>query len=507
MSFKDKCKEIFLDKNGKLIPQRMLEKYLRKHGLYEDIIKYYSDSTGISETIYRIVNDIDERPVCKICGQPVTYRIGSFSTYCSKKCSNSDPAILQKNKEGVSKSLKKVYTERKEEILNKRSDTLKEKYNISSDKIFTSPFSFKQIQDKVKETIQERYGVDNVFKLPQYRASREIWQKRSIEYQKTRGLDIEYIKDENDEYKILVHNGCKKHGDVIVPLDVFNNRTSNDRIHKISLCLQCQPIRSAETSIEVAVKEILENNNIAFIQHDRKQISPLELDFYIPEYKVAIECNGSFWHKDIEYYNKHIEKINKCKDKEMTLLYFWDYEIYNNIKFVESEILKTCNKNIKKVFSNECKLSKISENEIFNFFKENSTKKYNKAKYNFGVIYDNEIIECFSITNKNKNCIFSNFAIKNKYSILNNENILKKLLELLRVNEFIAHTHGDLYFENMLIANGFEYTKNICNYDYFNYRIYERVEDNDEIDFLSETKTDYIKLYEINNKEYILEIK
>ena len=44
------------------------------------------------------------------------------------------------------------------------------------------------------------------------------------------------------------------------------------------------------------MKDILDKLNIEYIQHDRKLIGPKELDFYLNNYKIAIECNGTYWH-------------------------------------------------------------------------------------------------------------------------------------------------------------------------------------------------------------------
>ena len=88
-------------KNDKIIAARTSEQYLRKHNYYNMLINYYSDSSSIRETLYRIYHNIDERPVCKICKKPVSFVInGYFATYCSRKCQNSDPEMIQKNSKG-----------------------------------------------------------------------------------------------------------------------------------------------------------------------------------------------------------------------------------------------------------------------------------------------------------------------------------------------------------------------------------------------------------------------
>lgn len=62
------------------------------------------------------------------------------------------------------------------------------------------------------------------------------------------------------------------------------------------LCPICNPERNPQTSIETIMKDILDKLNIEYIQHDRKLIGPKELDFYLNNYKIAIECNGTYWY-------------------------------------------------------------------------------------------------------------------------------------------------------------------------------------------------------------------
>ena len=77
----------FVSDNGKILPARTKEKYLKKYGFYDYIVNYYPDSQSIAETLVRIVHNIDERPKCKMCGGPVKFHNSTyFPKYCSYKC-------------------------------------------------------------------------------------------------------------------------------------------------------------------------------------------------------------------------------------------------------------------------------------------------------------------------------------------------------------------------------------------------------------------------------------
>lgn len=154
---------VLKNKEGKISPARTNEKYLRKHGYYEYLLNRYSDNTipnCIPETLYRLINDIENVPVCKACGNLVSFDLGnrSYPQWCSAKCRNNDPDVKQKNAKGVSEHRKLEYATKKEEIMAKRAATLKKHYGEDNS---GSPFCCKVIKDKIKEVFQERFGKDS----------------------------------------------------------------------------------------------------------------------------------------------------------------------------------------------------------------------------------------------------------------------------------------------------------------------------------------------------------
>ena len=326
-------------KNDKIIAARTSEQYLRKHNYYNMLINYYLDSSSIRETLYRIYHNIDERPVCKICKKPVSFVVnGYFSTYCSRKCQNSDPEMIQKNSKGVSKSLLKAYEERGDEIKRKRSNSLEKHFGQKVE----TPFAIKEIQNKVSNTIYNKYGVKNVFQLKQYRETRQQMQNRSIQLQKKLGYDIQYINDA-DKLKVKVFNCCEIHGDVIMDWNVFNRRTRLTRKMFTTLCPICNPVKNLETTVETIIKKLLEKYQIKYILHEHKLIKPYELDFYLPDYNIAIECNGCYWHSGYQNYLKHEHKLKLCSQKNIKLIYYWSYQVYNNLHDVEIDLLNQLN--------------------------------------------------------------------------------------------------------------------------------------------------------------------
>jgi len=59
--------------------------------------------------------------------------------------------------------------------------------------------------------------------------------------------------------------------------------------------------------------------------NNRSVLNCLELDIYLPEYNVAIEFNGLYWHSEL-YKEKdyHLNKTLECKKKGVDLLHIFE---------------------------------------------------------------------------------------------------------------------------------------------------------------------------------------
>lgn len=62
------------DTKGRINSNMVNNNYLEKHPILKSyLLNRYSDSDSISETIYRIKNNITIRPVCKHCGKHIKF--------------------------------------------------------------------------------------------------------------------------------------------------------------------------------------------------------------------------------------------------------------------------------------------------------------------------------------------------------------------------------------------------------------------------------------------------
>lgn len=112
--------------------------------------------------------------------------------------------------------------------------------------------------------------------------------------------------------------------------------------------------------MEDTLAEDLRKRGIKVIQSDRTQIRslstgrPAELDLYLPDYKIAVELNGLYWHSDKHMaesstynapggkQNYHEAKRIACKRVGIRLMQFYEDTTNEHYQLVVDKILATC---------------------------------------------------------------------------------------------------------------------------------------------------------------------
>lgn len=184
------------------------------------------------------------------------------------------------------------------------------------------------------------------------------WIRRAI---KVHGDRYDYSKTIYINAKTKVCITCKKHGDFFI--NAHNHLMGRG-------CPKCK-----NSKLEIKVEKILDNLNIHYTKQktfgwlmnpntNRKLI----LDFYLPDYNIAIECQGlqhfasciNFSGDDGFEKNKYRDKLkfDLCCDNNIKVLYFTDVRGKGRIpKEYYSDIIRTEKKlvNILKIISYETK--------------------------------------------------------------------------------------------------------------------------------------------------------
>ena len=130
--------------------------------------------------------------------------------------------------------------------------------------------------------------------------------------------------------------------------------------HKVIKCIECTNVWKMECEIEVMLKK----NSINYIHDCRSKILPwlknkasLSLDFYLPDYNIAIECQGRQHFEPVidfggektfkESLYRDEKKLILCKSNGVKLLYY-DSE-HNHKEFLKEKVYNTKEEIIKEI--------------------------------------------------------------------------------------------------------------------------------------------------------------
>lgn len=206
---------------------------------------------------------------------------------------------------------------------------------------------------------------------------------------------------------------------------IFTRWMQGDRKQNI-VCHECNPLGS---SLENEVVKMLEELGIKnIIRNSRKIIYPLELDIFCPDYNIAIEFNGSYWHS----YNRketkkekerHLIKYLKCQELGINLIQITENDWVNKKSQVEL-LLKARFGLLEEI--KEYVINKVDSKIAKEFYLEFGMR-YVKTENHYG-LFEDGLIGVISVDN----------GILINWSYLK-EGVLEKMIEDVSINEVISY--------------------------------------------------------------------
>lgn len=336
---------------------------------FEYLLSTYPDLTW-GEKLYWYYNNIQSHPIC-ICGKKLNFLDPhkGYRKYCSTGCAwKTDDYKM---------NIKK---------------TLNGKYGV--DNVFKN----KKIQEKQHKTVFEKYGVENISMNPDIKEKRKKTCIRKYGVTNPGLLNSADIINNEEPHKLYKykcpHNNCNKCEEKEYECDrnLHNSRKNFGQ----ELCTKLLPrvnIFNKNTSLEIFVKLLLNEHNIIFIENDRIILDGKELDIYIPDKKLAIECNGCYWHstkKKDKYY--HYEKYKLCKEKGIQLLTFWEDQVLNTPDIVKSIILSKLNIYDTKIYARKCVIREVNTGICRSFLNQFHLQGAVNGSVKIGLYYNDELI-------------------------------------------------------------------------------------------------------------------
>ena len=202
--------------------------------------------------------------------------------------------------------------------------------------------------------------------------------------------EIEFIKSGKAERNFKMHIKCPKHG--IFEQTFFDHRNGSG-------CKRCAIENMPSRNFSKAEKEILNylsslyNGDIE--ENNRSILNGKELDIYIPEFKIAIEYDGLFWHNNID--NSY--KFELCRNKGIRLIRITEPEWVNNNKKIKYFLKAVLGMFERKISADDCIVKELSEDEYKEFCNHYSLYNGDNSLIQIGLFFNDELVEVMGLKN------------------------------------------------------------------------------------------------------------
>lgn len=506
--------------DGNISGKRATQAFLEKHGYWNSLMKLTSEFDVNIKTRLGILKYGDTGR-CGVCGCHTKYIDGKFKKYCPEHahadkmgkpahnrkesdeqriidCYNSGMSAMTISKQdwcnvshvtvqnilkrnGVDiKSISEILLQKRKEI---PVDEIRDYYHNSNIAKTASHFGVPAY--RVREVVEtHNHSISCKNSYYQYEEESKEWNKMYQQGMRTTEIAKEYnvspftvrrvidklprehLKGSQKCNHPIDFTGIEQHYKDGVSIDKLaeyydcNKSTIYDKLTSLGLRTR----HDKTSNPERVMQAILDKHNIDYIAHDRTQIKPKELDIFIPDYNLAIEVNGLYWHSTSipKVDTRHIDKFMECKSSGIKLLQFADSMIHNKLELVESMILSKLGKLPNKIMARKCKIVNLNITQANHLFEQwhYQGRTTNGAKC-LGLMHDNKIVAALAYTIKDNECRIERFAcelmanVVGGYSKLESEVLRQHNVTQLTTFSLGLISDGSLYSNNGYTTPGY----------------------------------------------------
>ncbi len=383
--------------------------------------------------------------MCSYCNQkPVALsKKGKPKQYCSIKCQSAHTVEKRKIT-----NLEKYGTENPmllDSVKEKRKTTNIERYGTET------PFIIDSVKNKYKQTCLERYGVEYASQSDEIKdRMKDSWKS----YNNSHPFSDDVVRAKREStllekygvsHPILNEEIRKKIESTCIEIFGFPNAASSDAVkNRISDSITNgsgeflrNPIWMKEQVSSVGVRGVsdilsvsnrvvrkyCDEHSIDFrsetggsqfehdiylyirqwysgrIERNSKKYIQKELDIVLPDLNLAFECNGTYWHSDLNGRgrNYHLSKTTECSKIGIRLLHIWEHD-WNLKKDVIQSRIKSLLTSSDVIPARKTKVKEISKTEADIFVDTNHKQGKCSAAINLGLFYNEKLVSVMTFS-------------------------------------------------------------------------------------------------------------
>ena len=391
------------------------------------------------------------------------------------------------------------------EVRAKKEATMLERYGVTHN--MQSP----ELLEQFKANLLEKHGVQYAFDLNETRDQWYIllfnqlktpeWIKTLKHIARARGYAYQYDMFQSDklcikrrdfsmsyqhtepmeyllsQYKEINDRPIQYPDDVLfqLPVDDLFSKVWLRHYGKLGLVDVSEHIYEAYSRFERMVMDTLDAHNITYIRNNRTILNGLEMDFYLPEHNIGIECNPNKTHNSNLYATSstrvmfgqtksphyHYDKYSRARALNIQLVQWFERDLephtFNTITFPHFLYkLRGCDERIAARNVNVIPIARIDAQLFIEHYQ--CCGHICSDEY-LGMYHQNELVAVVSL-NHNKDCIeLTRICFRQGIQIVGG--ISKFIKTIFRtypdVYEIITHTNNDI--DN---GNGYQKAGAVC---------------------------------------------
>ena len=360
--------------------------------------------------------------------------------------------------------------------------TLLRKYNIVKPRsLSTKNISYdkEEAVNKRKKTCIEKYGVDNPAKADIVKekysstiSNREDITKETLkELYIDKQLTIEDISKELNStvnhiaYLVGKYNITKTRKEIAESL----SKKYQSKYSYIEPSLDYKEYTNSD--LESIVEDFIKTLGVDYKKHARDIIDKLEIDFYLPEYKLGIEVNDIASHNSTVGYlgsdpkprTYHKNKTLKAIENNIHLITIYEWELLDKDKFnIIKNYIKKIVKGSNTIYARNCIIKEVGISELRSFLDNNHLQGWTKSSINLGLYYNDTLVEVMTFGKSRFNSNFSWELIRlcslSDYNIIGGASkLFKFFIDTYKPSDIISYCDIDKFSGSVYNKLGFEF--------------------------------------------------
>jgi hypothetical protein len=385
--------------------QLFRESYFRNNftSLTNDILEYTKelDLEKFPQKVWHWVNEKNDYFICKTCNINRTNFnknwLNGYRDFCSPKCA----AVSETTKDKRVKTCLEVYG------FDNAAKNSNIKQKISTDRLLS-----------VKKSIKKEKIVKPKIVKPKKIINTNI--NVNINYD-TESL----IKELEPDFEVLDYNIAMiylKHKKCNTNYSISTQFLRDSMSFGLPICTKC--VERVKNTKKDYLVEWLKTLKIDYVIDSVDIIENDIIDIYLPEKKIAISFND-LYHNSEFFKSKsyHLDKSNKCLEKDIQLIHIWEDEWVFKQDIVKSIISNRLGLISNKIYARQCEIKVIDDSRLVREFLDlNHIQGYSQSSLKLGLYYNSELISLMTFgyrhTNAKKEFELIRFCNKKNLNVI-----------------------------------------------------------------------------------------